>query len=165
MFAWQASHFDGLLVSKVNVKDFLKAKFLLFTVISTGFFLLTTPYVYFGWHVLLVHFIMYIWNIGVNTTLVLYFANRNYKRIDLSKGAAFNWEGVSGTQWILSIPLLLAPYVIYGPLALFHHADIGIALMGIIGLTFILTRSFWIKKLEADFYTNRYKIAEGFRNK
>jgi len=165
MFAWQASHFDGLLVSKINVKDFLKAKFLLFTIISTGFFLLTTPYVYFGWHVLLVHFIMYIWNIGVNTTLVLYFANRNYKRIDLSKGAAFNWEGVSGTQWILSIPLLLAPYVIYGPLALFHHADIGIALMGIIGLTFILTRSFWIKKLEADFYTNRYKIAEGFRNK
>lgn len=165
MFAWQASHFDGLLVSKVNVKEFLRAKFLLFTIISTGFFLLTTPYVYFGWHVLLVHFIMYIWNIGVNTTLVLYFANRNYKRIDLSKGAAFNWEGVSGSQWILSIPLLLAPYVIYGPFALFHHADIGIALMGIIGLMFILTRSFWIKQLEADFYTNRYKIAEGFRNK
>ncbi|WP_295671757.1 DUF5687 family protein [uncultured Mucilaginibacter sp.] len=165
MFSWQSSHFDGLLVSKVNFRDFLKAKYLLFTVISTGFFLLTTPYVYFGWNILLINFVMYVWNIGINTTLVLYFANRNYKRIDLSKGAAFNWEGVGGTQWILSIPLLLAPYVIYGPFALLHHADWGLALMALTGIAFILTRGYWIKQLEADFYTKRYQIAEGFRNK
>jgi hypothetical protein len=165
MYAWQASHFDGLLVNKISLSDFLKAKYLLFTIISTGFFLLTTPYVYFGWRTLMVHFIMYLWNIGVNTTMVLFFANRNYKRIDLSKGAAFNWEGVSGNQWILSLPLLLAPYVLYGPFALLGHADIGLAVLAITGIAFIFTRSFWIKQLEADFYTNRYKIAEGFRNK
>jgi len=165
MFSWQASHFDGLLVNKITFTDFLKAKYLLFTIISTGFFMLTIPYVYFGWHVLMVHFIMFLWNIGVNTTMVLWFANRNYKRIDLSKGAAFNWEGVSGNQWILSFPLLIAPYILYGPFALLHHADIGLALIAITALIFIFTRSFWIKQLEADFYTKRYKIAEGFRNK
>ena len=97
--------------------------------------------------------------------MVLFFANRNYKRIDLSKGAAFNWEGVSGSQWILSIPLLITPYIIYGPLALIGHADIGLAVLGITGLIFVATRSFWIKQLQADFYTKRYTIAEGFRNK
>jgi hypothetical protein len=165
MFSWQAPHFDGLLVNKITFTDFLKAKYLLFTIISTGFFLLTIPYVYFGWRILVVHFIMFLWNIGVNTTLVLFFANRNYKRMDLSKGAVFNWEGMSGNQWILSIPLLIAPYILYGPLALLHHADIGLALLAITALIFIFTRSFWIKQLEADFYTKRYKIAEGFRNK
>ncbi|MDR3694805.1 DUF5687 family protein [Mucilaginibacter sp.] len=165
MFSWQASHFDGLLVSKVSFTDFLKAKYLLFTIISTGFFLLTVPYVYFGWRILMIQCIMYLWNIGINTTLVLFFANRNFKRMDLSKGAAFNWEGMSGNQWILSIPLLIAPYVIYGPFALLGRADIGLALLAITGLVFILTRSFWIKQLEADFYTHRYKITEGFRNK
>ena len=165
MFSWQASHFDGLLVSKISFSDFLKAKYLLFTIVSSGFFLLTTPYVYFGWRTLMIHFVMYLWNIGINTTMVLFFANRNYKRIDLSLGAAFNWEGVSGNQWILSLPLILTPYVIYGPFALFGHADIGLALLAITGLVFIFTRSFWIKQLEADFYTKRYTIAEGFRNK
>lgn len=165
MFSWQASHFDGLLVSKIKFADFLQAKYLLFTIISTFFLLLTTPYVYFGWKTLVIEIIMYFWNIGVNTTLVLYFANRNYKRIDLSKGTAFNWEGVGGNQWILSIPLLIAPYLIYGPLAILHHADIGLALIGVTGLIFTFTRSFWIKQLEADFYTKRYTIAEGFRNK
>ena len=72
---------------------------------------------------------------------------------------------MSGNQWILSLPLLITPFIIYGPFALFHHGDIGLALLAAIGLLFIFTRSFWIKTLEADFYTKRYKIAEGFRNK
>lgn len=165
MFSWQASHFDGILVSKINFIDFLKAKYLLFTVVSTIAFLLTTPYVYFGWQILLVHFVMYLWNIGVNTTIVLFFANRNAKRIDLSKGASFNWEGVGATQLLLSFPLILAPYIIYIPFALFKHGITGLLVLGIIGVIFILTRNFWIKKLEEDFVQKRYTIAEGFRNK
>ncbi|MDN3581991.1 DUF5687 family protein [Mucilaginibacter flavus] len=165
MFGWQATHFDGLLVSKINFSDFIKAKYLLFTGISTVFFILTTPYVYFGWRVVMIHFVMYVWNIGVNTTMVLYFANRNFKRLDLSKGAAFNWEGVGATQWILSLPLIITPFIIYGPFALLKHADIGLALVALVGITGILTRNYWIKVLEADYYTKRYQIAEGFRNK
>jgi hypothetical protein len=165
MYSWQASHFDGLLVSKVSFTDFLKAKYLLFTIVSTGFLVLTTPYVYFGWRTLMIHFVMYLWNIGINTTMVLFFANRNYKRIDLSKGAAFNWEGVSGNQWILSLPLMLTPFIIYLPFSVLGYSNIGLALLAATGIIFILTRGFWIKKLEADYYTKRYTIAEGFRNK
>lgn len=165
MYSWQASHFDGLLVSKISFTDFLKSKYLLFTLVSTVAFLLTTPYVYFGWRVLMIHFIMYLWNIGINTTIILFFANRNFKRIDLSKGASFNWEGVGATQLLLSLPLMIAPYIFYAPFAIFKHADIGLALIAIVSIIFILTRNYWIKQLEADFYTKRYQIAEGFRNK
>jgi hypothetical protein len=165
MYSWQAAHFDGLLVSKLNFKDFLKAKYLLFTMVSTVALLLTIPYVYFGWNVLLIHFVMYLWNIGVNTTIVLFFANRNAKRINLSKGASFNWEGVGATQMLLSIPLLITPYIIYLPFSLFKHAGIGLAILAAIGVIFIITRNFWIKKLEEDFMEKRYTVAEGFRNK
>jgi hypothetical protein len=165
MFSWQASHFDGLLVSKVSFKDFLKAKYLLFTIVSTVAFLLTIPYIYFGWKVVLIQFIMYLWNLGVNTTIVLFFANRNYKRIDLSKGASFNWEGVGATQLLLSFPLILLPYVVFLPFKFLKMPDVGFAALALIGVIFILTRNFWMKKLEADFYTKRFKIAEGFRNK
>ncbi|GAA3957030.1 DUF5687 family protein [Mucilaginibacter dorajii] len=165
MFGWQATHFDGLLVSNINFSDFIKAKYLLFTAISTVFFILTMPYVYFGWRVVMIHFVMYLWNIGVNTTMVLYFANRNFKRLDLSKGAAFNWQGIGATQWILSLPLIITPFIIYGPFALLKHADVGLALIAIVGIAGVLTRNYWIKVLEADYYTKRYQIAEGFRNK
>ncbi|MBB5397236.1 DUF5687 family protein [Mucilaginibacter sp. AK015] len=165
MFSWQAAHFDGLLVSKIKFADFLKAKYLLFTIVSTVAFILTTPYVYFGWRTVLIHLIMYLWNLGVNTTIVLYFANRNYKRIDLSKGASFNWEGVGASQLLLSFPLILFPYVIFLPFKYMGYPDVGLATLAIIGIVFIITRNFWLQKLEADFYTKRFKIAEGFRNK
>ncbi|MDB5159112.1 MAG: hypothetical protein JWR50_3819 [Mucilaginibacter sp.] len=165
MFSWQASHFDGLMVSKVNFADFLRGKYLLFTASSTLAFLLTIPYVYFGWRVLLIHFIMYLWNMGVTVNIVLYFANRNAKRIDLSKGASFNWEGVGATQLMLSFLLLLPPLIIYIPFKYFGYTDLGLAVIGAIGLTGTLTRGFWIKFLEADFYKRKFTILEGFRNK
>ncbi|NVM63926.1 hypothetical protein FHW88_002215 [Mucilaginibacter sp. SG538B] len=165
MYSWQGAHFDGLLVSKINFRDFLKAKYLLFTMVSTVAFILTTPYAYFGWRIVLVHFVMYLWNIGINTTIVLFFANRNAKRIDLSKGASFNWEGVGATQMLISFPLMITPYIIYLPFSLFKHADIGLAMLAGTGIIFILTRDFWVKKLEEDFIQKRYTVAEGFRNK
>jgi hypothetical protein len=165
MYGWQSSHFDGILVSKVNFRDFLKAKFLLFTVISSVAMLLTIPYIYFGWRAVMINFVMYLWNIGVNTLVVLFFANRNYKRIDLSKGAAFNWEGVGATQLLIGFPLMITPFLIYAPFSIFKHADIGLAIIAITGLLFVFTRGYWIKKLEEDFLEKKYTIAEGFRAK
>jgi hypothetical protein len=108
---------------------------------------------------------MFIWNLGVNTLLVLYFANQNYRRIDLSKASTFNWEGVGASQWILSVPLLLAPFVIYFPLDLLGYPEVGLTLIGVIGMIFIISREFWLNKLVKRFQEKRYLIAEGFRNK
>jgi len=164
MFSWQSAHFDGLLSSRIKADDFFKSKFLLFDVFSTFCFLLTIPYVYFGWKVLAVHFVMFIWNLGVNTVLVLYFANQNYKRIDLSKGASFNWEGVGASQLILTLPLIITPFLIYLPLSYFDFPEIGLGMIAIIGLIFLLSREFWLRKLVGIFNNKRYLIAEGFRN-
>ncbi|MDB5001928.1 MAG: hypothetical protein JWQ34_153 [Mucilaginibacter sp.] len=165
MFSWQASHFDGLMVSKVSFVNFLKGKYLLFTTTSTVAFLLTIPYVYYGWRVLLVHFVMYLWNLGVTVNIVLYFANRNAKRIDLSKGASFNWEGVGATQLILSFLLFLPPFIVYLPFKLLGHPDLALATLAACGVAGILTRGYWINFLEADFNKRKFAILDGFRNK
>jgi hypothetical protein len=165
MYSWQASHFDGLMVSKVSFTNFLKGKYLLFTTTSTAALLLTIPYVYFGWRVILIHFIMYLWNLGVNVNIVLFFANRNKRRIDLSRGASFNWEGVGATQLLLSFMLLLPPFIIYIPFKIAHHSDLGLAAIAIIGITGILTRGFLLRALETDFYKRKFIITEGFRKK
>lgn len=165
MYSWQAAHFDGILVSRVSFKDFIKSKYILFTFMSTAAFLLTTPYVYFGWNILLLNLIMYLWNIGVNTTIVLFFANRNAKRIDLSKSGSLNWDGAGGTQILLSLPLFLTPYIVYYPFVMIGHETLGLGVIAAVAIFAILTRSYWMKKLEDDFIQRRYIILEGFRNK
>lgn len=164
MFSWQSGHFDGILTSRIPPEDFFRSKFLLFDFFSSFCFLATIPYVYFGWKVLIIHFVMYVWNLGVNTILVLYFANQNYKRIDLSKGGSFNWEGVGASQWILSIPLLITPFLIYLPISYSGYPKIGLGAIAITGLIFIFSREFWLRKLVNLFRIKRYAIAEGFRN-
>jgi hypothetical protein len=96
---------------------------------------------------------------------VLLFANKNFKYIDLSKSASFNWEGIGATQWLLGIPLTLCPYVIYLPCLWLGYPMVGIVLIALTGISFIITREYWITILVSNFNKNKYKIAEGFRNK
>jgi len=165
MYSWQSAHFDGLLSQKISVKDFFRAKFLLLAIFTTVAFFLTIPYAYFGWHILTIQFVLYLWNLGVNILIVLLFANKNFKYIDLSKSASFNWEGIGATQWLLGIPLTLCPYVIYLPCLWLGYPMVGIVLIALTGVSFIITREYWITILVSNFNKNKYKIAEGFRNK
>lgn len=164
MFSWQSSHFDRILSLSINPIDFFKSKYILFTLFSAIAFVLTIPYVYFGWDILLVQACMFLWNLGVNTLIILLFANYNKRRIDLSKGASFNWEGVGATQMLVGFPLFLCPYIIYGPTSLMGHPLAGILILGCVGLLFVFTRSVWVKLLADKFVAKRYEIAEGFRH-
>jgi hypothetical protein len=163
MFAWQSTHFDGLMVNKIDFRNFIKAKFLLFTISCTIITLLASFYGFMSYKLLLLHLAAYLYNIGFATVIVLYFATLNYKRLDITTSASFNWQGVGATQWILGLPFLILPFVIYLPFGLTGKPYWGLAALGIFGLITLLMRNFWINLLVKRFEQQRYKIAEGFR--
>ncbi|NRF38681.1 DUF5687 family protein [Pedobacter foliorum] len=163
MFGWQAAHFDGLLVNKIDFRKFIKAKFLLFTIMSTFTTLIISLYGFISWKILAVQFAAYLYNIGIGTIIVLYFATRNYRAIDLTKAAAFNFQGVGASQWVLGLPYFLLPYVIFMP---FYFAGLpywGLIALGVLGAAALLTREFWVTFLLNQFNKRKYNIAEGFR--
>ncbi|RZL50248.1 MAG: hypothetical protein EOP00_05280 [Pedobacter sp.] len=163
MFAWQSTHFDGLLVNKIDFKNFIKAKFLLFTISCTIITLLASFYGFMSYKLLLLHLAAYLYNIGFATVIVLYFATLNYKRLDISKSASFNWQGVGATQWILGFPLLLIPFIIYLPFGFANMPYWGLIALAAFGLITLLMRNFWVTLIVKRFEKQRYKIAEGFR--
>lgn len=163
MFAWQSTHFDGLMSSKISLKEFIKAKFLLFTISSTVISILASFYGLISWKLLLLHLAAYVYNLGFGTVVVLFFATINYKRMDITKSASMNWQGVGATQYILSIPYILVPILLYVP---FGMADIpywGLFAVGMLGLVMLLSRNFWVNYITNRLIRNKYKIAEGFR--
>ncbi|MFD0940037.1 DUF5687 family protein [Pedobacter boryungensis] len=163
MFAWQSTHFDGLLVNKIDFKNFIKAKFLLFTISCTIITILASFYGFMSYKLLLLHLAAYLYNIGFATVIVLYFATLNYKRLDITKSASFNWQGVGATQWILGLPFILIPILIYVPFGIMNKPYYGLAAIALFGLITLLMRNFWINLLVKRFEKQRYKIAEGFR--
>lgn len=163
MFAWQSTHFDGLLSSKIDFKNFIKAKFLLFTISCTIITLLASFYGFISYKLILLHIAAYLYNIGFATVIVLYFATMNYKRLDITKSASFNWQGVGATQWILGLPFILIPIFIYMPFGLLNKPYWGLFAIGAFGFITLLMRNYWINLLVKRFEKQRYKIAEGFR--
>ena len=163
MFAWQSSHFDGLLTNKIDFKDFIKAKFLLFSISSTLVTILASFYGFMSWKLLLLHLAAYLYNIGFGSVVVLYFATFNYKRLDITKSASFNWQGVGASQMILGLPFILLPILIYLPFGKLDHPFWGLFAVGAFGLVMLLLRNFWVNVITNKFEKQRYKIAEGFR--
>ncbi len=163
MYAWQSGHFDGLLTTRIEPKDFLKAKFLLFTISASLVTMITFLYGFLSWKLLLLHLCVYLYNIGFGSVVVLFFANYNRKRLDLTKSGSFNWQGVGATQWLLALPLLLVPFLIYWPFGVANLPYWGVISIGIFGLITLAMREIWLNLLTKLFIKERYKIAEGFR--
>jgi hypothetical protein len=163
MFGWQGSHFDGLLVSRVNLRNFIKAKFLMFTLASTIMTLVVSLYGFMSWKILLVQFSAYLYNIGFGTVIILYFATRNYKAIDLSKSSGFNYQGVGASQFVLLLPYFLTPYLFYTPFAMVGLPYLGLGCISVVGLLLLITRSFWVEFILSELNKRKYKIAAGFR--
>lgn len=163
MFGWQSKHFDGLLVNKIDYTNFIKSKFLLFTISSIVSTLLASVYAFINWKILLLQLAAFFFNIGIASVIVLWFATRNYKSMDLNKRTSFNWQGTTAAQWIMSIPLLMLPVFIYLPFALLKKPYWGIITLGLLGIASLFSRSYWIRVITKALKKQKYKIAEGFR--
>lgn len=163
MFAWQSAHFDGLLSNKINFQDFIRAKFLLFTIAATIISLLASFYGFLSPKLLLLHLAAYLYNIGFGTVTVLYLATMNYKRLDITKSASFNFQGTGATQWLLMIPYVLVPFMVYLPFGMLDKPYLGLVVLSAFGLIMLLMRGFWVDFITKKFEQQRYKIAEGFR--
>jgi len=165
MFGWQSAEFDGMLANKVSIRNFFRAKLLLFNLSSTVLTLIVSLYGFISWKILVIQFAAYLYSMGIAPILVMYFATYSYKAIDLKKGSSFNWQGVGATSMLMSLPIFLAPYLFFLPFSLNGKPFWGLAALGVAGLICFLTRNFWIGVLVKAFNNRKYKIAEGFREK
>lgn len=163
-FSWESGFFDTILTKRIDIRKYLEAKYNLLAISCIVSFILTTPYIYFGWKVMLINLACCLFNMGVNTIIILYFTGKSPKRIDISKPNVMNWEGVGATQFILVLPTLIAPILIYLAFSFSNLAPYGIVCIAVLGLAGILLR----RQLLEQFYQNRfvknkYQIAQSLR--
>ena len=96
-----------LMSQNFEYKRYLESKFVLMSMSVVVLFVLGIPYVYFGWKILIAHFAAMIYNVGVNTHVIMYGGSFNRKKINLDQKAAFNYQGTGAVQWLIGIPLMI----------------------------------------------------------
>ncbi|WP_037318384.1 DUF5687 family protein [Salegentibacter sp. Hel_I_6] len=161
--SWDASYYPLIMSQNIPVKDYLasKAMLLSFSVIILA--ILTTPYIYFGWNILLINMVAALYNIGVNVPILLYSGSFNKKRIDLDKSPFMNYQGTGAAQWIVGLPLMFLPILIFWLLDYFigfKTALLGLSGLGALGL---ILRPQIMQYLARVYRKRKYAMINGFK--
>ncbi len=163
LFAWQSSHFDGMMSCNFNVKKYIRAKFSLLVTVCTLQFLIASLYGLMNWIILPIQLAAFLYSVGVNSFVVIYVSTYNYKYLDLNKRGSMNFQGVGAAQWLQSLFISFGPALIFfllNKFAGFWAGIISLCSLGILGLAFNEAIISWLVK---QFMLRKYKILEGFR--
>jgi Family of unknown function (DUF5687) len=160
--AWDSSYYKLLMSQNIKYEKYLKSKFTLMIMSVIIMFVLSIPYVYFGWKILIAHFAAAIYNIGVNSHVIMLGGSYNRKKIDLDKRAAFNYQGTGAVQWLIGIPLMIVPMALFGALNFFINFETGIAVILLLGLAGIMFHQKIMKFITKKYLDSKYKMIDAF---
>ena len=160
--AWDSSYYKLLMSQNIKYEQYLRSKFILMTLSVGLMFILSIPYVYFGWKILIAHFAAAVYNIGVNSHVMLYGGSFNRKKIDLNQRAAFNYQGTGAVQWIIGIPLMILPMVIFALANWLLGFEAGIAILIVLGIAGIVFHKKLMNLITQRYLDAKYKMIDAF---
>ena len=160
--AWDSGYYKMLMSQNIKYEQYLRSKFVLMIMSVVIMFLLGIPYVFFGWKILIAHFAAAVYNIGVNTHVIMWGGSFNRKKIDLDKKAAFNYQGTGAVQWLIGIPLMVVPMALFGIVNWLVGFEAAIALLMLLGITGIVLHKKLMKFITQKYLDSKYKMIDAF---
>ena len=161
--AWDSEHYRLLMTQNLSYRKFLESKWFLMTVMTVILFVLATPYIYFGVDKYLLIVAGFFFNLGFTPLMMLYMGAFNKKRIDLNASGFGNTQGTSAAQFLVMIPVLILPMLVYflvNTFLGFNEAVLAIAFIGV--LSFLLKKPI-MNMIEKKYQQNKYITIHGFK--
>ncbi|MGB1210490.1 MAG: DUF5687 family protein [Lacinutrix venerupis] len=163
--SWDSAYYPLMMSQNIRYKEYLESKWYLMviaTVIST---IIASFYLYFGWQAYVAVVVGAIYNIGVNSHVVLWGGAYIKTPIDLTsnKKAFGDKKAFNVKTLLLTIPKLILPIVIYA-IGHFAHSDIlGFALVAVAGVLGFLFKNKVFKIIEKIYKAEKYKTLEAYK--
>jgi len=162
LFSWNSSHFDFIVTQNLSLNNYLRAKYLLIAGSNLFFFILSLPYIFLEPKIVLVNFVMMLFNAGTVAYVYLWFTMNNSKKMSLAKGNVFSQEGISAAHYVIMIPIVAMPFIVFVPFSWYGYELLGLivlALIGILGIVFhqsIINRAIEVFKYKKYFLHNNF---------
>lgn len=165
--SWDSAYYPLMMSQNIQYKEYISSKWWLVvigTLIST---ILASFYLYFGIDTYIIIIIGAIYNIGVNSHLVLLGGAYIKTPIDLAtnKQAFGDKKAFNVKTLLLSLPKMVLPVVLYGLGYYLHSAEAGYALVagtGILGFAF---RNRVFLMIEKIYKSEKYKTLAAYKQK
>ncbi len=163
--SWDSSYYPLMMSQNIQYREYLNSKWVLVIIATVVSTVLAVPYIYFGIDAYLAILVGAIYNIGVNSYLVLWGGAYIKTPIDLTsnKKAFGDKQSFNMKTILLTMPKLLLPLVVY---AIGHYlisptaGYISVALAGVFGFAF---KNWAFKKIEQVYKKEKYKTLLAYK--
>lgn len=165
--SWDSAYYQLLMSQNIPYKEYIKSKWWLMvigTVIST---LIASFYLYFGVHTYLIIVVAAIFNIGVNSHLVMLGGAFVKTPIDLttSKQAFGDKQAFNVKTLLISIPKMAVPMALYALGYYLFTPNIGLLFVALAGIIGFLFRNYMFSKIEKIYKAEKYATIAAYKQK
>lgn len=165
--SWDSEYYKLLMSQNIPYRKYLESKWYLMVVAVTVSFILSTPYLYFGWKIFGMITAGALFNIGLNSFITLFGGALNRVPIELNvKAKAFsNTNGFNPTQMLIALPKLGLPMLLfYVPYKLVNF-EVGLLTLALSGVLGIIFKNVFLSKIESLYQKGKYKTVAAFAEK
>ena len=163
--SWDSAYYPLMMTQNIPYKNYLSSKWWLMVIGTVMATILASFYLYFGLHIYLIIVVGAIFNIGVNSHLVLWGGAYTKTPIDLAstKGAFGDKKAFNLKTLIISLPQLLLPMMLYGLGLLIYDKNLGLIFIAVAGILGFAFRNKVFTLIEKVYRTEKYKALAAYK--
>ena len=165
--SWDSSYYPLMMSQNISYKGYLSSKWWLIVIATFISTILSSFYLIYGWQVYLTIVVGAIYNIGVNSHLVLLGGAFTKTPIDLesTKGAFGDKKAFNVNTMLLSLPKIFLPLVLYWAGSTILNFNLGLAFVAMAGVLGFAFRDKVFSKIEKVYKTEKYKTIDAYKQK
>ena len=165
--SWDSSYYPLMMSQNIKYKEYLSSKWWLMVIATLFSTILCSAYLYFGWEVYLAILAGAVYNIGVNSHVVLWAGAYIKTPIDLtSNKKAFGDKQAFNTKTLLlTLPKMVLPLILY---AIGHYSlgpNAGYALVVLAGIAGFAFKDKVFDIIEKIYREEKYKTIAAYKQK
>ncbi len=165
--SWDSAYYQLLMSQNITYRDYLESKWYLMVIATVVSAIVSVFYLYFGWQAYAAVVAGAIYNIGVNSHLVLWGGAYIKTPIDLSsnKKAFGDKKSFNTKTLLLTLPKLALPMVVYAIGHFVHGEVLGYILVILSGMAGFLFKDKVFSIIEKVYKSEKYKTIAAYKQK
>jgi hypothetical protein len=164
IFSWESSYFDLVISQPVNIETYLNSKYSILSLSGIFTLIIFIPLFFLSTEIFLLNSSFAIYNIGVNTIVLLAWSTLSRKRFDLN-ASLLSTQGKGGSNFAAILPTVIVPVIIYVFAAEYFSEKVGMLILTFTGILGFIFRKILLKIPMGLFHKQKYNMAIGFREK
>jgi Family of unknown function (DUF5687) len=165
--SWDSAYYPLMMTQNIPYKGYLNSKWWLIVIATGVSTIIASFYLYFGLDIYLIILAGAVYNIGVNSHLVLLGGAYTKTPVDLNsgKGAFGDKKAFNVKTMLISLPKLLLPMIIYGLGYYLINPTTGLVLVALTGVLGFALRDKVFNIIEKIYKSEKYKTIDAYKQR